>query len=1826
MKKTILVAVFMFTAFTICAVTNTWDGSFNAYWHNANNWSQGHIPLSSEDVVITTSGYTPAIDYYDEVCNSLVINSGAILEIADQSLTVNNNVTIYGELGMMNTSAVLDITGNISWESGSTASMTASATIFVSGSWYFQSGANVQLNSGFVKFRGLNKYIYNYDSGCRFNHIRLQDNSTIRFAGSSTDIFIDGNIYIADNSTLGCYSTDPVSLRGFINNMSGSINLTHGTFIFDGTTQTGSFQAGDYFNNLTISSSGTTSFNDDVTINNDLVINTGTFNLNGNTIDVTNDVDINGTLQMTNSSDVLNIGNDIKWHSGSSDNITAGTINVSSDWAFYFGTNAQLGTGNTVNFYNWTSFILCNESFASFGNIEVNDDLYLVGAMSCTTDVSGNLIVNPGNTFSTQYHLMEVDGIINVTDGGVLICNGGLINNSDFTLYGEMSIGGGDVLINGGFELASTGTLTIEGGSFVSEGEAIFNPIYGTLNMTEGLYHAKDQTRIKSSAITNISGGTIRSSGFVAQYASNFQPTGGTVEIQAEDLIYSGLLCINGNYFHNLQINPTTGNGASISSDLEIQNNLEITSGQLLLNSYEVTVSNNVDIYGHIGMTNPAANLIVGNNITWYSGSSEFITNGTINVFGDWTFENGTTASLETGNTVNFLGNGIDNSIIYCMDADAEFGNVGSNKVGLDTWIHHTSTQPMRVAGNMTIQSGEFHISYSDLIVDGVLDIQAGTSLEMIVTSSLTNNSDFTLNGELDVDWGDALIHGNFDIATGGTLTIDGGSFICDAPYSSIRSPLGGNFNLSTGLFEITYNPLILGTTFNANISGGIIRVGYWFSAGNAGTFQPSGGTLELSNGTSGGNITCYNGNYFHDLIINDDASIYLNSDITINNDLLINSGTFNLHGYEVDVNEDVEISGILQMIDSDDMLYVGDEIVWKSGSSDNITLGNIYSPFWIFNDGTNAQLGTGNTVHISNAVYSNDADAKFGNLECGAFSRIETSRNRIPQPLRVSGNYTLKSGANWSTNVDIIVDGLIDIEDGAFLTVNNSSTITTDSAFTLNGDLDLSSDGNALVHGSFELAATGELTIGGGDFICDTPYTGYSRIYGTFNQSDGLFEVTNNSLQFTSTCTDNISGGTIRVGKTFSATNSGTFEPSGGSVDFSDANSGGSIMCTNGNHFYDLIINDDIFMNYDLTVNNDLIINSGYLDLYNHTLDVSKNVEIYAHLQMTNIPDLLNVGKDIIWYSGSTELVSNGTINVSEDWIFESGTNAQIGAGNTVYFKGNNNSVIRCDDSDAEFGNLIIDKPVSRGASYIHSSSTENLHVVGDMTVNEGNIFHIWHQHLLVDGVLDIEDTALVDIISGTLTNNSDFVLNGELDVGSGDALIHGVFDLSSTGILTITGGSFIYDEIVTGNDIYGTLNISEGLYQAEETIYIQPSANMNVNGGTIATTSGFYVQSGAVFQPSGGSVDFISDLGSGGILCDGTNYFYDLTINALSGGGSLQSDTKILNNLSILSGSLQTNNFNIEIEGDWANNVGVSGFSQANGTVTFSGNQGAQITTDETFYDLIINKTNLLGDIVEIPANNALSVTHNLNINDGILEMNDNSVLKIGNELNVNNDGTIDITCTAGNEALISKYYGSYYDFSIESGGTIRAEYAFFEYMSTSGVNVKSEAILHPLHCFHNCSFSNGETDGSLLTIDNNQILTINNAEFYAGSRDALYNISKNVDTGEITFTNTNGSFDGPDNENDPNDRIYWPGFVVPDAPINLSIVVSGTDVVLNWDSVSGADSYKVYSSDDPEGGWILEQGDISGLTWSESIPVTDKFYYVTANTGVIRRIIDK
>jgi len=165
-------------------------------------------------------------------------------------------------------------------------------------------------------------------------------------------------------------------------------------------------------------------------------------------------------------------------------------------------------------------------------------------------------------------------------------------------------------------------------------------------------------------------------------------------------------------------------------------------------------------------------------------------------------------------------------------------------------------------------------------------------------------------------------------------------------------------------------------------------------------------------------------------------------------------------------------------------------------------------------------------------------------------------------------------------------------------------------------------------------------------------------------------------------------------------------------------------------------------------------------------------------------------------------------------------------------------------------------------------------------------------------------------------------------------------------------------------------------------------------------------------------------------------------------------------------------------------------------------------------------------------------------VNVNsNSTLQIVSGSTLSVGNDnfMNINNTGRMEIIGTSGNMSAINGNTGHYF-FNVQSGGTIAAEYAIFEQMRPDGLNIMNGSLVDPDYPFYNCIFRNGISGGTLLTINNDQELTIDSAYFPPNTWSGASNVKKTVNQGLVYFHDATGEFQGASYENDPYDRIFW------------------------------------------------------------------------------------
>jgi len=747
---------------------------------------------------------------------------------------------------------------------------------------------------------------------------------------------------------------------------------------------------------------------------------------------------------------------------------------VCGNWYNYVGESGfDEATGRVI--FQGIEFMYCSSE--NFNELEINGSLSITGSdvvCSAYDWTSGGLSVLSGGSFTAN------DLLDNAVQGGFYLFPGSTINltnsggaGSDYVdLRGDLHISGGTMNVNGSL---SWWPYQEDASIEMSDGILDFNCT--GIRIDDNAYAFTD----------NITGGTIRTSGYFEGNRADFTPSAGTLELYGSSDV--NISQSNGSTLYEVNINKSakgsslspkqnkviiderTGekigggsksNTITLNSDFDITYDLTITSGTLTLQGNELTVGNDFDVYGTLIMDNPADVINVGVNflheLYFHSGSIADLSNGIINIYG-WIIPGfGCSFTASTNNTIVFTG--INGGGPENHESSAIFGNLDFHKnPNQRTYISHATSEPIVVTGNVTIYpDNEFEMQNETMVVQGIFTDdpsseiyvyetsksgKAGTSekngkvdytaslidLQKTKSKPPTNSgskggaleidTDFTLNGLLDVADGDVLLHGDFDIASTGTLDITTGTVVADQPYQTSKAwqELGGTINMTDGLFEISHNSMRFGSTSVNNISGGILRNGYSFSAAYAGTFQPSGGIVEFT-GNSSTYIICSSGNYFNNVLVDRAGSIELWTDIDIKNDLQIIAGPLKTYNWE-STQYNISIEGDWTNSGGDAAFDEGTGTVIFEGSEDSDIFGeetfynlSIYKSF------------ADNLVRVNNDVLMlNDVVADFGYL-------ISFNTHTVS----IAGDALIEHGGR----ISIQDDSRLELGNGSQVTINN--------------------------------------------------------------------------------------------------------------------------------------------------------------------------------------------------------------------------------------------------------------------------------------------------------------------------------------------------------------------------------------------------------------------------------------------------------------------------------------------------------------------------------------------------------------------------------------------------------------------------------------------------------------------------------------------------------------------------------------------------------------------------------------------------------------------
>lgn len=220
------------------------------------------------------------------------------------------------------------------------------------------------------------------------------------------------------------------------------------------------------------------------------------------------------------------------------------------------------------------------------------------------------------------------------------------------------------------------------------------------------------------------------------------------------------------------------------------------------------------------------------------------------------------------------------------------------------------------------------------------------------------------------------------------------------------------------------------------------------------------------------------------------------------------------------------------------------------------------------------------------------------------------------------------------------------------------------------------------------------------------------------------------------------------------------------------------------------------------------------------------------------------------------------------------------------------------------------------------------------------------------------VASTAYVNVTSTTTAGQ--WTGNVSTDWANAGNWCSGVVPIATTDVIITTG-------------VTNMPNISTSV--ACRNLMVNAGATVNIIGTGILNIAGTLTNNGTFTNT--GTINFNGTTGQQ--TFSGISSFYNLTVTNTT-GLLLPSSIAVTNDLTIASGIVNTNNFNITIVGNWTNNASITAFTAGTGTVTFNSSAAKTIggTFSTTFNNLTVNSTtNTLTLGVNAVVSGNLSVT---------------------------------------------------------------------------------------------------------------------------------------------------------------------------------------------------------------------------------------------------------
>jgi hypothetical protein len=361
-------------------------------------------------------------------------------------------------------------------------------------------------------------------------------------------------------------------------------------------------------------------------------------------------------------------------------------------------------------------------------------------------------------------------------------------------------------------------------------------------------------------------------------------------------------------------------------------------------------------------------------------------------------------------------------------------------------------------------------------------------------------------------------------------------------------------------------------------------------------------------------------------------------------------------------------------------------------------------------------------------------------------------------------------------------------------------------------------------------------------------------------------------------------------------------------------------------------------------------------------------------------------IGASATWNNTANEAVSiGGNLSVGAGATFTQGTGR-------VTFTGATSNTVTNTGTIAFGGGITVDKGISQAnvidfqglitmlaGGLILTNGTFRLSSASTITAftanpNFGGTARLWCDGgtiLAPNTSVTYSGGGAILVTAGTLTIGTTtadvlFPNGGSLTISGGALNVSGVLSDSPIPTMAGSGGGMTFN-MSGGVCTVNTAGSSALDFPFFIGINFAPTSTFTMTGGTIVIqnpstlsggTAGFFNDSPTVF--TGGSIQIgnASTLPASTIGINTTRPIYNLTVNSANATAIVQGQSiNITNEVTISSGTLNANSFDISVGGNWTNN---GTFSPTTATVTLNGTAQTIGGSPTTFHNLVLSGSN--------------------------------------------------------------------------------------------------------------------------------------------------------------------------------------------------------------------------------------------------------------------------